>query len=237
MLKYYSLDKINDMNKEQRLNGSTPTPTDHGEGSQMVPKMEGSPTEQIKLEHQVPQSQNTSLGSGHDSLSLGAVPTESPITSQTQPNTGLNPQLNPAALSNAAMTSLPTSMSSQYPPYYGQNDFYSNQLGLQGLTHLQTELEKKKRDSPGAYQSVGSSSSQIASNFAGKKPAHFSLKSFFIQNRIFYAEFSPLTKYLFDTKIFDINLKKNYYCKTQKMSLLDIKSLFFIIFLMLVFDA
>ena len=159
------LDKINDINKEQRLNGSTPTPTDHGEGSQMVPKMEGSPTEQIKLEHQVPQSQNTSLGSGHDSLSLGAVPTESPITSQTQPQIN---QLNPAALSNAAMTSLPTSMASQYPPYYGQNDFYSNQLGLQGLTHLQTELEKKKRDSPGAYQSVGSTSSQITSNFAGK---------------------------------------------------------------------
>ena len=36
--------------------------------------MEGSPTEQIKMEHQVPQSaQNTSLSSsgGHDSLNLG----------------------------------------------------------------------------------------------------------------------------------------------------------------------
>merc|ERR1712242_531850 len=43
----------------------------------------------------------------------------------------------------------------QYPPYYSmQNDFYNNQLGLPGLTHLQTELEKKKRESPSSYQPI-----------------------------------------------------------------------------------
>ena len=66
------------------------------------------------------------------------------------------------------MTSLTTAaMNSPYQPYYGQaTDFYNNQLGLPGLTHLQTELEKKKRDSPGAYQ-VSSPGSSIPTTFAG----------------------------------------------------------------------
>ena len=134
----------------------------------MVPKMEGSPTEQIKLEHQVPQSQvNTSLGSGTDSLSLTApLPTESP----TQ-----NAATHAAAAAAHAMTSLSSSMggAAQYPPYYSmQNDFYNNQLGLPGLTHLQTELEKKKRDSPSTYQPV-TTGAAASSSFAGKKKSGF----------------------------------------------------------------
>ena len=45
-------------------------PVEQADQSQMVPKMEGSPTEHIKMEHQVPQSSNpnTSLSSGQESL-------------------------------------------------------------------------------------------------------------------------------------------------------------------------
>ena len=50
----------------------------------MVPKMEGSPTEHIKMEHQVPQSANpnTSLSSGPESL-IG-VPSGSTGTPQAK---------------------------------------------------------------------------------------------------------------------------------------------------------
>ena len=52
--------------------------------TQMVPKMEGSPTEHIKMEHQVPQSANpnTSLSSGPESL-IG-VPSGSTGTPQAK---------------------------------------------------------------------------------------------------------------------------------------------------------
>ena len=132
----------------------------------MVPKMEGSPTEQIKLEHQVPQSQvNTSLGSasGHDSLSLS----QTPLQNQESPTQSAAAHAAASAAAAHAMTSLSSSMGAtgQYPPYYSmQNDFYNNQLGLPGLTHLQTELEKKKRESPGTYQSVQPNASTFSGN-------------------------------------------------------------------------
>ena len=141
--------------------------------------MEGSPTEQIKMEHQVPQStQNTSIGSQHDSLSgaltgqtsvppVGSVGNPVPNTVEPVSSVGVGIQ---SANHNTVMTSLSSPPNNPpYSGYYGQTtDFYSNPAlqSLPGLTHLQTELEKKKRDSPGAYQS--STSSSIPSNFGGK---------------------------------------------------------------------
>ena len=165
------LENLNEVKPEQpRISGATPTPSDQHEGQQMVPKMEGSPSEQIKLEHQVPQSQvNTSLGSAPDSLNLNTpISNESPTQSAAHAVSAASSlAAHTAAHSTAqAMTSLSSAMgSSQYPPYYNmQNDFYNNQLGLPGLTHLQTELEKKKRESPSAYQSV----QPTTSSFAGR---------------------------------------------------------------------
>jgi len=180
---HYLIDKNAD--GQPRLAGTTPTPSDQHEGQQMVPKMEGSPQEQIKMEHQVPQSQNTSLGSaGHESLSgcLPVAPSSVTVPSSVAPtgqpiDTPI--QSNPAAV----MTSLSsaTAQPGAYPPsaghyggYGGQTDFYNNQLGtLPGLTHLQTEIEKKKRDSPQSYQT--SNSASLPANFGGMSGQSFNI--------------------------------------------------------------